>query len=111
MDKFHIIEELGRQRKVEAVVQNITHSATLSTDLKDLCQNIYLSLLDYPANLLEDLWGHPATYGGITQMDCFIVRIVRNQLSPTGPFGWQRQRDAKFIPIDGHDMIDDDTAQ
>lgn len=110
MDKWHIIEELGRQRKVEEVVKNITRSPSLSPDLEDMCQNVYLSLLDYPAPMIESLWGHPATFGGITQMDCFIIRIVKNQLSPTGPYGWQRGKKAKYVPIDGREIADKDDA-
>lgn len=116
MDKRQIIEQMGRQRRVEEMVKNYTHSTALSADLEDLCQNIYIRLLDYPEYMLQDLWSHknknnnPA-YGDVSMMDCFLLGIIRNQLSPTGPFGFKQAKEALFESIDGKDWIDNDTAQ
>lgn len=116
MDKRQIIEQLGRQHRVEELVKNFTHSHTLSADYEDLCQNIYLRLFEYPEYALQDLWSHknrnfnPA-YGQVSQMDCFLLGIIRNQLSPTGPFGFARAKEGLFETIDGKDWIDNDTAQ
>lgn len=111
MDKAQIIATLAQGCRVEEAVKNLTHTHTLSQNLKDLCQNIYLRLLEYPDYMIEDLWSHPAHYGPLSQMDCFILGIVRNQLSPTGQFGHQQVVQARFESITGKDWIDDDTAQ
>ena len=39
------------------------------------------------------------------------LRIVRNQLSPTGQYGHQQVVQARFVSITGKDWIDNDTAQ
>ena len=106
---MQIIEKLALEHRVENVVGNITRAPQLSADLQDLCQNIYLHLLEYPANLIVDLWEHSAPRGGVTQMDCFIVRVVKNQLSPTGPYGWQRRQAARLVPI--QDYLDTEDEQ
>ena len=43
-DKETIIETLAKDRRVEALVENIAHHS-LTADLKDLCQMVYLILL------------------------------------------------------------------
>lgn len=111
MDKAQIIAVLAQECRVEDAVKNLTHTHTLSQNLKDLCQNIYLRLLECPDYMIEDLWSHPAHYGPLSQMDCFILGIVRNQLSPTGQYGHQQVVQARFELITGKDWIDDDTAQ
>lgn len=116
MDKWQIIDKLGRRHIVEELVKNVTHSNILSADLQDLCQDIYLRLMEYPEFMLQDLWAqkkknyNPA-YGDVTQMDCFLLGIIRNQLSPTGPFGFKQAKQAAlFESIDGKDWIDNDAA-
>lgn len=71
MTKYEIVERLAKERRVEAMVQNIAH-APLSADLKDLCQMVYLVLLEYDADKIADLWDN-------NQMDFFIARIILNQ--------------------------------
>ena len=71
MNKYEIVEHLAKERRVEAMVQNIAH-APLSADLKDLCQMVYLVLLEYDADKIADLWDN-------NQMDFFIARIILNQ--------------------------------
>lgn len=111
MDKMQIISLLAQECRVEEAVKSLSHTHCLSQELKDLCQNIYLRLLEYPDYMIEDLWSHPAHYGPLSQMDCFILGIVRNQLSPTGQYGHQQVVQARFVSITGKDWIDNDTAQ
>lgn len=59
--------------------QNIAHQA-LSADLSDLCQMVYLILLEYDEDKLMDLWEH-------NQMHFFLARIICNQFrSSNSPF-------------------------
>jgi hypothetical protein len=101
MTKADIIGELAKERRVERTVCNIARTH-LTPDLEDLCQDIYSLLLTYPDEIIEKLWYGRAVSvcGRITQMDCFVARVVKNQLSPTGPFGFrqrkQRQRRAEL---------------
>ena len=53
--KDMIIETLAKERRVETLVENIAHSS-LNADLKDLCQMVYLVLLEYDESKLQDLW-------------------------------------------------------
>ena len=74
-----IIETLAKQRRVEAMVENIAlHSMT--ADLQDLCQMVYLILLEYDENKLLDLWEHK-------QINFFLARVIINQYrSCNSPF-------------------------
>ena len=79
IDKEHIIETLAKEKRVEALVENIAHHS-LTADLKDLCQMVYLILLEYDETRLQDLWQND-------QMNFFLARIILNQYrSSNSPF-------------------------
>lgn len=78
-DKETIIETLAKDRRVEALVENIAHHS-LTADLKDLCQMVYLILLEYDESKLQDLWENE-------HINFFIARIILNQYrSSNSPF-------------------------
>ena len=61
------------------MVENIAHHA-LTDDLKDLCQMVYLILLEYDEDKIIDLWEND-------QMNFFLARIIINQYrSSNSPF-------------------------
>ena len=77
--KAHIIETLAEEKRVEALVENIAHHS-LTADLKDLCQMVYMILLEYDEAKLQDLWEND-------QMNFFLARIILNQYrSSNSPF-------------------------
>lgn len=79
VDKMTIIETLAKERRVEALVENIANHS-LTADLKDLCQMVYLVLLEYDETKLLDLWEND-------QINFFLARIIINQYrSSNSPF-------------------------
>lgn len=77
--KVHIIETLALERRVETLVENIAHQE-LNADLKDLCQMVYLVLLEYDDSKILDLWEHD-------QINFFLARVIINQYRSTNsPF-------------------------
>lgn len=77
--KKQIVEILAREKRVEALVENIAHHS-LTADLKDLCQMVYIILLEYDETKLLDLWEHG-------EINFFIARIILNQYrSSNSPF-------------------------
>ena len=77
--KAHIIETLAQEKRVEALVENIAHHS-LTADLRDLCQMVYLILLEYDEAKLLDLWEKE-------QINFFLARIILNQYrSSNSPF-------------------------
>lgn len=59
---------------------NIAHTSTLTPDLQDLAQSIYLILLEYDEAKLQELVSKDA-------LPFFVARIIANQyLSKTSPF-------------------------
>ena len=102
MDKASIIEQIANQRMVESMVQNIAHQA-LNDDLSDLCQMVYLILLEYAEDKLQDLWEY-------NQMRFFLARIIVNQYrSSYSPFHITiRQPKEKSVDITGMDWVDED---
>lgn len=71
MTRGEIVEALAREGKVQTLVCNIAHSP-LTQDLQDLCQMVYLFLLEYDEDKIVDLWESDA-------LGYFIARIVCNQ--------------------------------
>lgn len=79
MGKSEIVNKIAKGKMVEQMVQNIAHQS-LSADLKDLCQMVYLILLEYDEQKLQDLWSN-------NQMNFFLARIIINQFRSTNsPF-------------------------
>lgn len=101
MTRNEIVAEIARGSMVEKIVQNVAHQA-LTADLQDLSQMIYLILLEYDEEKLQDLWYN-------NQMSFFLVRIVINQYrSNKSPFHHTlRKYQARSTDITGMDWIDD----
>ena len=101
MDKASIIEHIANGRMVESMVENIAHQA-LNDDLSDLCQMIYVLLLEYDEEKLQDLWEH-------NQIRFFLARIIVNQYrSSTSSFHYTfRKFQEKSVDITGMDWTDE----
>ena len=99
-DKETIIETLAKDRRVEALVENIAHHS-LTADLKDLCQMVYMILLEYDEVKLQDLWEND-------QMNFFLARIILNQYrSSNSPFhAIFRKYQERSLPIGDGISID-----
>jgi len=69
--KRDIIDGLAKARTIERLVENITRRP-LDALTKDLAQTIYVYLLEFPEDKLQDL--HECG-----QLTYFIVRIIINQ--------------------------------
>lgn len=79
MTRTEIVNKLALERRVEHMVENICHHE-LTANLKDLCQMVYLILLEYDEDKIIDLWTHK-------EMNYFIARIIINQYrSNTSPY-------------------------
>ena len=77
--KTEIVEAIAKDRMVETMVTNIAHKP-MSADLQDLSQMVYLILLEYDEQKIQDLWIN-------NQMHFFIARIIINQYnSVNSPF-------------------------
>lgn len=100
--KTDIVIALSTDKVVEKMVQNIAHQ-TLSPELKDLCQMVYLILLEYDESKLQDLWENH-------QMNFFLARIIINQFrSSNSPFHMTFRRfQEKSVDITGMDWTDED---
>lgn len=100
--RSEIVEAVAKARIVETMVENIAHQS-LSADLKDLTQMVYLILLEYDESKLQDLWEND-------QMGFFIARIIINQYrSSNSPFhAIYRKFRQRTEDITGKDWIDDD---
>ena len=75
-----IVAQLGAERRVEEIILRIAGSASLTQDLKDLAQMVYLDMLGYEDAKLVELWESGA-------INFLIVRIVTlNLRSKTSRF-------------------------
>lgn len=102
MTKADIISKMASEKMVEAMVANIAHQA-LNADLKDLCQMVYLILLEYDETKLIDLWSND-------QMNFFLARVIVNQYrSNNSPYHTTfRKFQEKSVDIVGMDWEDED---
>lgn len=102
MTKYQIIEELAKSKVVEVMVAKVAHQA-LTDDLFDLVQMVYLILLEYDEEKIQDLWLNK-------QMTFFIARIIVNQFrSSNSPFHRDyRKYQERSEPITDYDFIDEE---
>ena len=101
MTKQQIIERLAREQRVETMLANIA-KRPVSGDLADLCQMVYLILLEYDEAKIIDLWEN-------SQINFFIARILLNQYKSTNSPFYKlfRKYEAKFV----HAFSDDERLQ
>ena len=101
MTKYEIADRLARERVVEQLVCNIARTR-LSSELADLCQMVYLILLEYDEDKIVDLWEHG-------EIKFFLARIILNQFhSVKSPYhALFRRWQTRWTGMDGHDIEDD----
>ena len=76
---MEIIDQLAREKRVETMLANIAKKPVTGT-LEDLCQMVYLILLEYDEGKIVDLWENG-------QINFFLARILLNQYRSTNsPF-------------------------
>ena len=76
---MEIIEQLAREKRVETMLANIAKKPVSGT-MEDLCQMVYLILLEYDDAKIMDLWENG-------QINFFLARILLNQYRSTNsPF-------------------------
>ena len=76
MDVLNIVDKLARNRVVEDMIKNMN----INEYPDDLAQEIYLILLEYDKEKIEDIYNK-------NQINFFISRIITNQaFSKNSPF-------------------------
>ena len=79
MTSNQIINELAKNKVIEKLVANISPEDN-SPDNQDLSQLIYLTLLEKPNSLIEDLYSKG-------ELIFYVIRIItRNAYSTTSPY-------------------------
>ena len=79
MTSKEIINELARNKVIERLVANISPEDN-SPDTSDLSQLIYLTLLEKPNSLIEDLYSKG-------ELIFYVIRIItKNIYSTTSPY-------------------------
>lgn len=90
MTKAQIVERLAREQAIEKMCKKTAHLKTLTPDLQDLAQQVYVILLEYDEEKFVDLYERGA-------LDYFIARIIVNQYRSTlSPFYFLFRRFAKM---------------
>lgn len=72
MTRQEVADRLAREGVVEEIIRNVAHVDTLSQDLRDLAQMVYLAVLTYDEDKIVDLYEHD-------EIGYFLTRIVVNQ--------------------------------
>lgn len=70
--KQSIINNIAKDRMVETIVANVAKDTT-DEDLTDLCQDIYLALMEKDEETIEDLYTKK-------QLNYYITRMVINNI-------------------------------
>ena len=95
MTREQIVEEIAKGRTVERLCMSVTHSPTMTQNLSDLVQSIYLVLLEYDREKVEDMWESGS-------LGFFIVNVIKRQwFSKNSPYyKTYRRFSAASVPID-----------
>ena len=99
MTKAQIIEALAKAGKVERMAKNISHSGKLSQDLEDLCQMVYLILLEKPEATIVSLWED-------NELDFYIAKIVTIQMFSKRSDYNRILHDARKLDADINDLAE-----
>jgi hypothetical protein len=70
--KQNIINKIAQDRMVETIVANVAKDTT-DEDLTDLCQDIYLALMEKDEETIEDLYTKK-------QLNYYVTRMVINNI-------------------------------
>lgn len=70
--KQSIINKIAKDKMVETIVANVAKDTT-DEDLTDLCQDIYLALMEKDEETIEDLYTKK-------QLNFFVTRMVINNI-------------------------------
>lgn len=101
IDKRAIVDDLAKRKVVETMVQNIARRSVATPELQDLAQMVYLVILEYDTDKIEDLYLND-------ELGFFIARVILNQYrSNTSPFYYQLKKfNSNAAPLEGHDRPD-----
>ena len=102
MNKMEIAAQLAKERVVEQLVCNIAHTR-LSPELKDLCQMVYLAILEYDETRLAALWDSGAIRFWLAHI---IVRQFRS--SKSAYHYLYRHHQLRSVPVDGLEIPDEE---
>lgn len=70
--KQNIINKIAQDRMVETIVANVAKDTT-DEDLADLCQDIYLALMEKDEETIEELYANK-------QLNFFVTRMIINNI-------------------------------
>lgn len=70
--KQNIINKIAQDKMVETIVANVAKDTT-DEDLTDLCQDIYLALMEKDEETIEDLYTKK-------QLNYYVTRMVINNI-------------------------------
>lgn len=74
MTATEVIRQAAEARLVEDIIRNVTHRSALGDDLKDLCQIVYLSMLEQPEDKIVRL-------GETGELRYWVASVVHRQLT------------------------------
>lgn len=99
--KQNIINKIAKDRMVETIVANVAKDTT-DEDLTDLCQDIYLALMEKDEDIIVDLYEKG-------NLNFYITRIVLNNVdSKTSRFYYRYiKHKMQEIPFDSWNETSD----
>lgn len=96
-----IISAYAKDRVVEDIIKNL-HSGEDVDNLKDLGQDIYISLMEKEPSKIEELYSK-------NQLKFFITRMVTNNIfSKNSPYYQTFKKNIGYSISELNDVIDDD---
>ena len=99
MNKNDIVKKIAEQHLIEDIVRNIAGDE--DEDLKDLCQDLYIDLMNKDETLIQSLYE-------TNQLRYFIVKMVINNIhSKNSPYySKYKKRNKNKLPIEQVKDID-----
>ena len=91
-----IVDDLAHKQTIEQIIKNLNKTTHLSSIEKDLCQDLYICLLELDTNLINKLYKN-------NELRYYIVGMVKNNLFSTSSHYYNQYR--KFS-INSSDIAD-----
>lgn len=100
--KYEIVAELAKAHVVEDMCCNIAHVPSITADIQDLAQIVYIALLEYKDEYIIDMAKDSA-------IRFFIARMIINQWrTDHSPFrDLVTDFSSRTEELDGHDKAED----
>lgn len=99
MNKYIIVEQLALNQTIETMVKKLTRRIQLSPNYQDLCQDLYLDLLEKSDDMIVQLYERG-------ELEKFVMKMIKNNIYSYSSRFYKEYRKFSLKTEDINDYID-----